>query len=132
MIKKSITRRGSVKALNLLTGFVVLLIVLIFSTSFTNSALVIGSQQAIQKDTLTGEVVAVDSLHHLGMLTLQSDKIGQFPNNQLNIFMNKNTSVKVCSESEPENDIKVSRNATVTYHEVQGLLPLADSVSEKC
>jgi hypothetical protein len=105
---------------------------LIFSTPFANSAFVTGSQQAIQKDTLTGEVVVVDNLHHLGMLTLQSDKIGQYLNDQLNIFMNKNTWVRGCNESKPENDIKVIRNATVSYHEVQGLLPLADSVSEKC
>jgi len=132
MIKKSITRREHVKAFNLLSGLVALLIVLSFSTSFTNSAFAIGSRQAIQKDTLTGEVVVVDNLHHLGMLTLQSSKIGQFPNDQLNIFMNKTTSVKVCSEREPEKDIKVNHKAIVTYHEVQGLLPLADSVSEKC
>ena len=132
MIKKLKARRGAVTELNLLMGLVILLIALIFSTSFSNSALAIGSGQAIQKGTLTGEVVAVDNLHHINMLTLQSDKIGQFPNDHLNIFMNKNTSVRICSEREPENDIKVSRNATVTYHEVQGLLPLADSVSEKC
>ncbi|HUI45232.1 MAG TPA: hypothetical protein VL122_04450 [Nitrospirota bacterium] len=132
MIKKSITRRGSGSRVNLLAKFFILLVILVFSTSFANSVPAAGSQQAVQKDTLKGEVVAVDNLHHISMLTLRSDEIGRFPNDRLNIFMNKNTSVKVCNEREPVKDINVSRNATVTYHEVQGLLPVADTVSEKC
>ncbi len=139
MIKKSIRGRGSVRAINLLIGFFILLVTLIFSVSFANSALVGVSQQAVQKDTLKGEivavdgkVVAVDNLHQIGMLTLQSNEIGKSPNDRLHIFMNKNTSVKICNVREPEKDIRVSRDATVTYHEVQGLLPIADSVSEKC
>ncbi len=133
MIKKLITTKGAGRATNLLTAGLVLLFTLILSVSFANSTFAgWGSKQAEQKDTLRGEVVAVDNLHHMGMLTLQSYKIGQFPNDQLNIFMNKDTSVKICNKREPEKDIKVSHNATVTYHEVQGLLPLADSVAEKC
>jgi hypothetical protein len=132
MIKKSITRRGSGSGVNLLAKSFILLVILVFSTSFANSVPAAGSQQAEQKDTLKGEVVAVDNLHHISMLTLRSDEIGRFPNDRLNIFMNKNTSVKVCNEREPVKDINVSRNATVTYHEVQGLLPVADTVSEKC
>ncbi len=133
MIKKLTTAKRSGGEINLLTALLVLLFTLILIVSFANSTLASwGNKQAGQKDTLQGEVVAVDHLHHMGMLTLQSYKIGQFPNDQLNIFMNKDTSVKICNKREPEKDIKVSRNATVTYHEVQGLLPLAYSVREKC
>ncbi len=132
MIKKLITAKGAGGETNLLTAAVVLLFALILIVSLANSTLAGWGKQAEQKDTLQGEVVAVDNLHHMGMLTLQSYKIGQFPNDQLNIFMNNDTSVKICNKGEPEKDIKVSRNATITYHEVQGLLPLADSVTEKC
>ncbi len=132
MIKKLITAKGAGRATNFLTGVLVLLFTLVLIVSFANSTLAGWGKQAEQKDTLQGEVVAVDNLHHMGMLTLQSYKIGQFPNDQLNIFMNKDTSVKICDKREPGKDLKVSRNATITYHEVQGLLPLADSIAEKC
>ncbi len=128
MIQKSITGRS----VNLIRGFIIPIVAVIMSALFASSAVAIASRQPIHEHAMRGEVVVVDNLHHINMLTLQSTKIGQYPNDQLNIFMNKNTSVKVCNEREPENDIKVSRNATVRYHEVQGLLPLADSVTEKC
>ena len=53
-------------------------------------------------------------------LTLRSDKIGNFPNDRLNIY-----------KREPSKDINVSRNATAAYREVSGL-PVADAVSEQC
>jgi hypothetical protein len=127
-MRQSITGR----ALKLAATLIILLVAVISSSFIANNALAIGGRHTRHENTLKGEVVAVDTLHHINMLTLQSYKIGQFPNDQLNIFMNKNTSVNICSERKPEHDIKVSRDATVTYHEVQGLLPLADSVSEKC
>jgi len=127
-MKKSITGR----ALKLVATLIVLLVAVISSAFFANNALAIGGRHARHEETLKGEVVAVDNFHRINMLTLQSYKIGQFPNDQLNIFMNKRTSVKICNEREPGHDINVDRTATVTYHEVQGLLPLADSVSEKC
>jgi hypothetical protein len=120
------------RALKLAATLIILFVAVMSGAFFANNALAIGGQHARHEDTLKGEVVAVDNLHNINMLTLQSYKIGQFPNDQLNIFMNKNTSVKICSTREPEHDIKVDRKATVTYHEVQGLLPIADSVSEKC
>ncbi len=128
MVQKSISGRS----VNLIRGFIIPMVAVIMSALFASSAVAIASRQTIHEHALRGEIVAVDNLHQINMLTLQSTKIGQYPNDQLNIFMNKNTSVKVCNEREPENDIKVSGNATVRYHEVQGLLPLADSVTEKC
>ncbi len=131
MTRKSIRRTGLFKTVNILAGFFVLLITVLFSTSITNNVFAAGNHQAGKNDVLSGEVVVVDNLHHMGMLTLLSSEIGQFPNDQLNIFTNKDTSVKICNERAFERDLKVSRNATVTYHEVQGL-PLATSISEKC
>jgi hypothetical protein len=120
MIKKSIT------------GLIIPIVAVMMSALFASSAVALASRQTIHEHALRGEVVAVDNLHHINMLTLESTKIGQYPNDQLNIFMNKNTSVKVCNERTAEHDIKVSHTATVRYHEVQGLLPLADYVMEKC
>ena len=125
---KNVTGRAAI----VLATFFVLLATVMTIAILSNSALAIGSSHTGNEVMLKGEVWAVDNLHNINMLTLQSNTIGQFPNDQLNIFMNKNTSVKICNEREAENDINVSRKATVTYHEVQGLLPLADSVTEKC
>ncbi len=132
MIEKLINGRGTTRVEKITIGFLVLLIVVIFGAFYATRAIAIGSSRAGHEATLKGEVVVVDNLHKMGMLSLRSNEIGQYPNDRLNIFMNKDTKVKVCSEREPQNDIKVSHNATVTYHEVQGLLPLADSVTEKC
>jgi hypothetical protein len=113
-------------------GLIIPIAAVMMSALFASSGVALASRQTMHEHELRGEVVAVDNLHHINMLTLESTKIGQYPNDQLNIFMNKNTSVKVCNEREPEHDIRVSSNATIRYHEVQGLLPLADSVTERC
>ena len=73
----------------------------------------------------------VDSGHHLRTVTLQSNSIGQYPNDELNIFLSPNTKVKICGMHEPAKDIAVSRNAIIMYHEVAGLA-VADSVVERC
>jgi hypothetical protein len=132
MTNKSRFRKKSDKAALFLTGFFVLLVSAIFVMSLTSTTSVAGSMQVGQNDTVKGEVVAVDNLHHIGMMTVRSEGIGNFPNDKLNIFLDENTTVKICNEREPSKDIDVSRNATVTYHEVRGWLPVADAVSEHC
>lgn len=128
------SRDGSDKEVRLLRTFLVLLITAIFAISYANFALAAGSMQKGQKDnTVRGEVVAVDNLHHnIRMLTLRSENMGNFPNDSFNIYLNHSTTVKICSERKPSKDINVNGNATVTYHEVRGWLPVADAVTERC
>ncbi len=128
MLSNKITGRPA-RALIYLTGLVVLIVAAVFVLSVTGTAFSKGSMP--EKGTLKGEVVAIDNGHHLETLTLRSEKIGQFPNDKLNIFLNKSTRVRICNMREPARDIKVSRNAIVSYHELQGLA-VANSVSERC
>ncbi len=83
------------------------------------------------KASLSGEVVAVNNTHFVKTLTLRSSEIGQFPNDTLNIILNRDTAVRVCGKLEPARDIAVGRNATVNYREVGGM-PLAGRISERC
>jgi len=130
MIRNAMTiKKRSFESIYLLTGFVVLIVAALFVLSFTNTAFTQGIVQG--KGPLTGEVIAVDSGHHLRTLTLQSSSIGQYPNDELNIFLSQNTKVKICGMREPAKDVAVSRNATIRYHEVAGLA-VADSVAERC
>ena len=127
-------RNGSGKKVRILVDLLALLVTVIFAMSYINFALAAGNLQKGQSDSsVRGEVVAVDNFHHnLRMLTLRSENIGKFPNDSLNIFISPGTTVKICSESEPSKDLNVSRNATVTYHEVRGWLPVADTIREQC
>jgi hypothetical protein len=129
MIRNMLTR-GSAKAAMLLTGFFVLIAAAFFVLSSANTAFTLGSMQGGEK-TLKGEIVAMDNGHHIRTLTLRSDEIGRYPNDKLNIFLNKDTKVKVCGMREPAKDINVSRNATIRYHELGGVA-VANSVSERC
>lgn len=108
----------------------VMAVAAIFFLSLADATVAQAGMQS-ESNTLTGEVMAVNPVRGATTLTLISSQIGQFPNNELNIFLNSNTKVKVCSEREPVNDINVSRNATVTYHEVGGVA-VAEQVSEQC
>lgn len=108
----------------------VMALAVIFFLSFANAAVAQAGMES-ESNVLTGEVMAVNPVHGATTLTLISGQIGQFPNNEMNIFLNGDTKVKVCSEREPVNDISVSRNATVTYHEVGGVA-VAEQISEQC
>lgn len=133
MTNKSKARKGRASKLGLLLmGFFGLAMTAVFAVSIANTTFAEGSMQTGQDKNVTGEVVSIDNLHDLRMVTLRSESIGTFPNDRLNIFVNKNTKVEVCNAREPFKDIGIDRNATVTYHEVKGLLPVADSISEKC
>lgn len=119
--------KGSVYRNILMAVFLVLVVaVLVQPTAF--------SMERIQRaagNSLNGEVVAVENARHLTVLTVQSEEIGPFPNDQLNIFVNPYTTVKICKGTEPARDVKVNKVATITYHEVAGLA-VADRVREHC
>ncbi len=108
--------------------FAVLLVALFTASSSRVSAAAYGRAG---EDSLKGEIVAMDTVNHIQTLTVRSDEIGGFPNDKLNIFLNKNTTVTMCSEKEPAKDLKVGRSATIEYHESGGV-PVADAVSEQC
>ena len=130
MIGNSISRKRSSKAIYLLTRSVVLIVASLFVLSLTSTALTQGMMMG-ETDSLTGEIVAVNNSHNLQTLTIRSDEIGQFPNDTLNVFLSKDTNVKICTMNEPARDIMVNRDVTIEYHEVSGLA-VADSVSEQC
>jgi hypothetical protein len=104
-------------------------VAVLFFMSFMNEGLAQGSM--LDKGTVKGEVVAIDNAHNMRTMTLRSDQIGQFPNNELNLFLNHDTTFKVCNANEPFKDMSVDRTATVTYHEVGGVA-VANSISEHC
>ncbi len=122
--------RSSSMTIYHLTGLVVIIVTALLVLSLANTAF---TKEMIknEKGSLTGEIVAVDNGYNLQMLTIRSAQIGQYPNDTLNIFLNKNTSVNICSAQEPTADITVNRTATIMYHEVAGLA-VADRVMEKC
>ncbi|HYA88474.1 MAG TPA: hypothetical protein VEI57_15580 [Nitrospirota bacterium] len=128
MINKSNSR----KAFHILMAFFVLLVTAIIAMSYAITTLAADSMQKGQKDVVKGEVVAIDTLHHLRMLTLRSEKIGTLPNDTLNIYLDKSTRVKICNEREPWRDINVDGKVTLTFHEVRGWLPVADAITERC
>ncbi len=115
---------------NVMSKLLIMAITAVFVLSFANAALANGSMQS-GATTLNGEVVAVDNVHNDKIVTLQSNQIGQFPNDKLNIFLGQNANIKVCNVKEPFKDIKVGRDANVKYHEMRGIA-VADSISERC
>jgi hypothetical protein len=129
-VKSKINEKGAVTNARLAAVVSVMILAVIFLLSFTSAAL---AERGMYGDrgTLTGEVMAIDQVHNATTLTLISSQIGQFPNNQLNIFLNQDTKVQVCKASEPVKDISVSRDATVKYHEVGGVA-VAERISERC
>jgi len=131
MIRNSMTRKIPFELIYLLTGFLVLAVATITVLSFANTAFTMGTMQEKDMGSLNGEVTMVDSGIHWRTLTLRSDEIGRYPNDTLNIFLSPDTKVEICGMSEPGNDISVSSNVTITYHEVGGVA-VADSVAERC
>jgi hypothetical protein len=117
-------------AARLLSVFFVAVVAALFVLSFGITAFAAGGMQG-DRGSFKGEIVAINHLHNSNTLTLQSSQIGQYPNDTMNIFVNRDTKVKVCSASEPFKDMKVDHSAAVTYHELGGLA-VADSISEQC
>ncbi len=121
-------RKSYFLVIGLVAMFVVLIAAAVLAFSRTSSA---APQGTVKENTIRGEVYSITNSRHLGTLTLLSENLGAYPNDEMNIFLTKNTKVKICSVREPEKDIAASRSATVKYHEIQGLA-VADSVSERC
>ncbi len=132
MIRALFTNKGSTKAAMLLVGFIVLIAAAFFVLSSSNSvASTWANRQAGEKIVLKGEVVGIDHMRHLMVLTVQSNEIGQFPNDQMHVYVNPKAMTKICNATEPAKDMTVDRSAIIRYHEVGGLA-VADSVSERC
>lgn len=123
--------KGVPRAAMLLTVFVVLIAAAVLVLSLANAALSRERMQRGEGTTLTGEIVAVQNTGSLTILTVVSDNLGRFPNDQLNIFADPDSRVKICKANEPARDVQVDHDATVTYHEVKGLA-VADRVAEHC
>ncbi len=129
MISHFASRRKSYFVTIGLVGiFVVLVVAAVLALSRTSLA---APQGTAKESTISGEVYSITNTRHLGTMTLLSEKLGAYPNDELNFFLTKNTKVKICSLRKPEKDIAASRTAMVMYHELQGLA-VADSVFERC
>ena len=124
------TSRRSSKAIYLLTGSVVLIVAALLVLSLANTALTEGMMPG-GKDSLTGQIVAVDESNNLKTLTIISDELGTYPNDTITIFLSKDTDVKLCTMNAPAEESMVTRDVTIMYHEVSGLA-VADIVSEQC
>jgi hypothetical protein len=87
------------------------------------------SQENTQADmgVLSGSIVGISNVNNMQVVTL---RLGNFPQDTLNIFLNKDAKFQVCNESRPLAWTE-GREATVTYHELGGLA-IADSIYEKC
>lgn len=127
MIRALFTKRAG--SATLLAGLIVLIAAALIVLSFTNTALSLGNMQG--EKAIKGEVVAVNNMRHLTVVSVRSNEIGKFPNDKMHIFLNPYTTAKICKATEPAKDIQTRRNATIKYHEVGGLA-VADSVSERC
>jgi hypothetical protein len=128
MIRALFTKRAG--SATLLTGLIVLIAAALMVLSFTNTAFTWGNMQQGEK-AVKGEVVAVDNMRHLTVLTVRSNEAGRYSNEEIHIFLNPYGTAKVCTATEPAKDIMARRNATIKYHELGGLA-VADSVSERC
>ncbi len=131
MMNNSTKRSRSFTMIFFLTGLFVLAAAAVIVLAYTNTAMTQGMIPG-EKNVLTGEIVAIDNGHQVKALTLRSADIGTYPDNAVNVFVTKNTEVKICDMREPARDIAVSRDATVTYHEVRGWMAVATSISERC
>ncbi|HXY61471.1 MAG TPA: hypothetical protein VEJ22_00930 [Nitrospirota bacterium] len=129
MSGNSISRKRASKAIYLLTGSVVLIVAAFLVLALTNTALT--QSMMGDKDSLTGQIVAVDDSHNLKTLTIISDELGKYPTDTITIFLSKGTDVKLCTMNDPAEESMVTRDVTIEYHEVSGLA-VADSVSEQC
>lgn len=129
-VESKVAQKRSSTAAHLLAGLFIATIAVLFVMSFAG---VVYAQVGMQGDrgSLKGEVVAIDHVHNAQTITLRSGQGGQFPNDTLNIFLNKDTKLNVCAVREPLKDMSVDHNATVTYHELGGVA-VAASISEQC
>jgi hypothetical protein len=144
---------GSAQRLTLRAVLLVLIVSAIVLSTMTSIAFSMQRLPRGAENTIYGEVVAVSNSKNLTVLTVLpdnidtflndqmnlfvnpysfgSENIGTVPNSQMNIFLNPYATVKICNVNEPAKDIMVIHEATITYHEMEGLT-VADSVKEQC
>jgi hypothetical protein len=130
MILNRTTKKFSVKTIKFLALLMVLIAAILLVTAYSSNASAWGNGQA-KEGSLQGEIVSIDTVNHVETLTIVSGKIGSFPNDELNVFLNRDTAVKMCGKREPAKDLKTGFNAKIEYHELGGV-PVADVISERC
>lgn len=130
MIRNRLIANGSTAAL-ILADILVLIAVVLVVVSFVETAFAAVPLQGSRTNTLRGEIVAVGSAGYMTILTVRSAQIGPFPNNELNIFTNRNTMTKICRERGPARDLNVGSSATITYHKKRGVA-VANRIVERC
>ncbi len=81
MVLNAITKNVRAKAARFLAIVPVLFVSMLFVTASAR-----GDMQTGQISFLQREIVAVDNADHIQMLTIRSDEIGSFPNDDLNFF----------------------------------------------
>jgi hypothetical protein len=119
-VKPNITQtRSAVRVL-------AVLFIMAFVLSFTSVALSQGCMQG-DRGSLNGEIVGIGNVGHAQIVTL---RLGHFPNDMLNIFLNKDTKLQVCNASKPLMWSEGGK-AIVRYHQIGGVV-IADSIFEKC
>ncbi len=121
-------RKSYFLMIGLVSVFVVLIAAAVLVFSRTSSA---APQGTVKEATIQGEIVAVDNTNHTKTITVLSSKIGNFPNDELNIVVNKNTMVQMCTFKKLAKGLNADSTATINYHELGGMA-VADSVSERC
>jgi hypothetical protein len=86
-----------------------------------------------QADTITGKITEIDASHPTKSLTLQSSELGlSAPNNEINIFVNDKTAVRMCYAGKSSlKDLKAGAKLQVTFHEIAGLA-VADFIYKPC
>ncbi|HUJ17635.1 MAG TPA: hypothetical protein VL197_06550 [Nitrospirota bacterium] len=132
MIGKSMIGRGPARAATVLAGLLVLIAaVLLFMSLTTLAANSQGMMKSGQERTLIGEIVAVDNVNNITVLTLRSDDLGEYPSDTVSIFLNARTGVLICNSGDSAQDLTAYRDAIVTYHELAGFA-VADTVYEQC
>ncbi len=130
MNRKKLTAKVSTAA-RILADILVLIAVALVVVSFVETAYASVPVQGNRTGIMNGEIVAVDNVGYVTILTVLSPQIGPFPNNELNVFTNRNTMTRVCNAREPAKDVHVGSTATITYHETGGVA-VASSISERC
>ncbi len=129
-VTSDINEKGTVRVARLFALFSVMTLAVIFLLSFTTPAFAQVSMGG-EWGTIKGEIMSIDHLQNATILTLMSSQMGQFPGNKLNIILTPDTKVQACKDSEPINDLSVSSNATVMYHDLGGIA-VAELISEQC
>ena len=130
MIRKQLTANVST-AVRILADVLVLIAVAFVVVAFVDAAQAAVPPQGSGTSTVKGEIVAVDTAGYVTVVTLRSSQLGPFPNNELNIFTNRDTVTKICNERGPARNIPAGSTATITYHE-RGGVAVANNISERC